>query len=81
MKLTIRELRKIVAEAKIKASDSYMKKERVREELQALIASKIASGDLLDQASLDAFMADADMSLKALKMIPFEVWGKIGRKV
>ena len=78
MKLTVRELRKTIREAgKIGASPEYMKKERVREKLQALVADHVASGEITDQASLDQFVKDVDISMTALKMIPFEVWTKM----
>lgn len=78
MKLKLGKLRKIVREAgKIGASPDYMKKERVREKLQKLIADHVASGEITDQAGLDQFIKDVDVSMTALKMIPFEVWGKL----
>jgi len=73
-------LRKVVREAKIGASPDYMKKERVREELQKLISDHVASGDIVDQPSLEQFIKDVDISMTALKMIPFEVWGKLSGK-
>lgn len=79
MKLTLGQLRQVVREAgKISASADYMKKERVREMLQQLIADHVASGEVKDQASLEQFIKDVDVSMTALKMIPFEVWQKLG---
>lgn len=78
MKLKVGQLRQIVREAgKIGASADYMKKERVREQLQALIAEHVAAGEITDQATLDQFIKDIGTSMTALKMIPFEVWGKL----
>lgn len=81
MVIRLNKLRKFIREAvKIGASPSYMKKERTRERLQRLVADQVAEGEVVDQASLDQFMNDVDMSLKALKMIPFEVWSKLSPK-
>lgn len=78
MKITVGELRRVVQEAgKVGASPDYMKKERVREKLQQLIADHVASGEITDQASLQQFLKDVEISMTALKMIPFEVWGKL----
>ena len=78
MKLRLGRLRQIVREAgKIGASADYMKKERVREQLQGLIAGYVASGEITDQKSLEQFIKDVDVSMTALKMIPFEVWQKL----
>ena len=79
MKLTVRQLRQTIREAgKIAASADYMKKERVREKLQQLVADHVASGEISDQTSLEQFIKDVDISMTALKMIPFEVWQKLG---
>lgn len=81
MKLTVGQLRQVVREAgKIGASADYMKKERVREQLQAMVAEHVAAGDIADQASLEQFIKDIDTSMTALKMIPFEVWTKLAGK-
>lgn len=66
-------------EAKIAASPSYMKKEKVREDLQKLIAARVMSGEITDQEALDQFINDIATSVTALKMIPFDVWKKLGR--
>lgn len=81
MKLTVRELRHAIREAgKIGASPEYMKKERIREQLQKIIADNVASGDIADQAALDQFIKDIGTSMTALKMIPFDVWSKMAGK-
>ncbi len=78
MKLKLGRLRQIVREAgKIGVSPDYIKKERVREKLQQLIADHVATGKITDQAGLEQFVKDVDISMTALKMIPFEVWGKM----
>lgn len=78
MKMSVGDLRRVVQEAgKIGASADYMKKERVREKLQQLIADHVASGEIADQESLQQFLKDVEVSMTALKMIPFEVWGKL----
>jgi hypothetical protein len=62
---------------KVAASPSYMKKEAVREKLQGLIADAVASGEITDQATLEGFLQDINISMTALKMIPFMVWQKL----
>lgn len=59
-----------IMESKVAASASYMKKEEVRQSLQNLVSQKISSGEISDQESLDEWFATAEMSLKALKMVP-----------
>jgi hypothetical protein len=63
-----------IVESKVAASASYMKKEEVRQSLQNFIAQKIASGEISDQESLDEWFATAEMSLKALKMVPLAAY-------
>jgi len=80
MKLTIKELRKTIKEAnKIKASAAYLKKENIREKLQQLIASSVASGEIQDQGELEQYVQDMSMSVNTLKMIPYDVWLKISK--
>jgi len=76
MRTTVGRIRAII-EAKVGASDEYMKKERVREALQGMVTGMVASGQLPDQRSLDEAFAALDMSVKALKMVPFEVWQRM----
>ena len=59
-----------IMESRVAASASYMKKEEVRQSLQDLISQKVASGEISDQESLDEWFTTAEMSLKALKMVP-----------
>lgn len=63
-----------IMESKVAASASYMKKEEVRQSLQNLVAQKVVTGEISDQASLDEWFATAEMSLKALKMIPLTAY-------
>lgn len=81
MKLSVGELRRLlgagIEEAKVGASPGYMKKERVREALQQVVVGLVKSGDVSDEASLKELFATADMALKALKMVPIDVWTKI----
>lgn len=58
----------------------YLAKERVREKLQQLIADNVAAGEIIDQTGLEQFFKDVDMSMMALKMVPFDVWTKIAGK-
>jgi len=80
MKITVGRFRSILHEAMIAAHPDYIKKERVREALQGLVIRLIASQGIVDQAGIDSFFADLDMSLKALKMIPYDVWVKMSAK-
>lgn len=59
-----------IMESKVAASASYMKKEEVRKSLQDLITQKVVSGEISDQESLEEWFSSAEMSLKALKMVP-----------
>lgn len=82
MKLTVGQLRRTIREAgKIAASPEYMKKERVREKLQQLIVDRVATGEIANQAELEQFIKDVDVSMMALKMVPFDVWAKMAGKV
>jgi hypothetical protein len=80
MKITVGQLRKLFRQGlkeagkKVGASSGYMKKERVRERLQAMILEAIELGDIKDQKGLDEFVGTLDMAAKALKMVPFDVY-------
>jgi len=69
-----------IMESKVAASASYMKKEEVRQSFQDLISQKIASDEITDQASLDEWFATAEMSLKALKMVPLIAYKSVSAK-
>jgi len=78
MKITLGRVRRLIREAgKIGASSEYMKKERVREQLQQVITDHVRSGEISDDESLKQFIKDVDLSMTSLKMIPFEVWKKL----
>lgn len=79
MKTTVGKLRGMVKEAKISASASYMKKEKCREGIQKVISDAVAAGDVKDQAELDELLNAADMALKSLKMIPYDVWQRMSK--
>jgi len=63
-------------EVKIGPSKNYLKKELVRQKLQDLIISEVQNGSIKTQEDLEEWWDTADMSLKALKMIPIQVWKK-----
>ena len=69
-----------IMESKVAASASYMKKEEVRQSLQALVAQKVVTGEISDQAALDEWFATAEMSLKALKMVPLAAYQMVPAK-
>lgn len=69
----------VIEEAKISASKSYMKKEALRESVQALISSRVSSGDVKSQQELAELFNDFAMVLKTLEHIPFEVWKQLSK--
>ena len=77
-------VREFVVEAlksrKVSASETYMKKEVVREKLQALVQEAVASGEIQNQKELDDWWKTAEMAAKALKMIPLMAWQTSGKK-
>jgi len=79
MRITIGRLRELFRETKIGASADYMKKERVRAIMQQAVAGMVSSGEISSQEELDSAFSALDMSVKALRMIPFEVWGKLAQ--
>lgn len=84
MRIRLGQLRKLINEAgkRIGASAAYLKKEKVREEMQRFIISQISAGNVSDQASLDALVKDIELSMTALRSVPFDVWKKLaGNKV
>lgn len=72
-------LRKLISEI-VRASPEYMKKERTREAIQNVIKGMVSSGEIQNAADLENFFSSADMSLKALKMVPFQVYEKMSGK-
>jgi hypothetical protein len=71
-------VREFVIEAlkssKVSASETYMKKEVVREKLQALVQEAVASGEIQSQKELDDWWKTVEMSTKALRMVPLMAW-------
>ena len=72
-------IRNVIAEVgrspvKVSASQEYMKKENVRQELQDMIAEKVVSGEITDQTQLDEWFKTVTMALNALKMVPIEAY-------
>jgi hypothetical protein len=64
----------------VNISPEYMKKERVREAIQNVITSMVSKGEIQNAQELENFFSSADMSLRALKMVPFETFTKISKK-
>lgn len=81
MKITVGQLRELMKqgldETKVSASPDYMKKEKVREELQGFIAGKVAAGEVADEDQLEQLIQNMVLSVRALKMIPLNVWKKL----
>jgi hypothetical protein len=81
MQITVGKLKKLfaeaMAEAKVGASDAYMKKERVREHLQQHLIELVKAGDISGPDDLEAFWVTVDAATKALQAVPFEVWTKM----
>ena len=77
-------MREFVVEAlksrKVSASETYMKKEVVREKLQALVQEAVASGEIQSQKELDDWWKTVEMATKALKMVPLMAWQSSGKK-
>jgi len=77
-------VREFVVEAlkssKVRASETYMKKEVVREKLQALLQEAVASGEIQNQKELDDWWKTVEMATKALKMVPLMAWQASGKK-
>lgn len=67
-------LRRIVLEETIKASHEYMIKEKIRSDLQQLIASRVSSGEINDEDDLKEFWKTIEMAISALKMIPVDAF-------
>jgi len=84
VKATVSDIRKLVtdviSEQKISATPEYLKKERIREELQSVIASRVAAGTINDEKDLQSLIADMNMALAALKMIPLSAWRRLAQK-
>lgn len=65
---------------KISASSEYMKKEVVRQQIQDLVASKVSSREIADQAQLEEWFRSALLAITSLKMIPLEGYIALSKK-
>lgn len=77
MRMSVKRLRALVAEARVGASPAYLQKEKVRDHVEKLIVSLVKSGEIHDQRGLDDFCSTAEMALDALKMVPVEVYARM----
>lgn len=64
----------------VRASDSYLKKEKIRSDVQEILLQRIKSGEITDDSALKEFFETADMALKALSGVPYEVWEKLSKQ-
>jgi hypothetical protein len=64
----------------VKAGPDYMKKENIRSAIQDVIIDLVSKGEIQSDAELKNFFGTADMSLKALKMVPFNTYEKLAGK-
>lgn len=76
MKLSGRDLKSIIKEA-LGASQKYLRKERIREEIQQRIIDAIRKGEIHDNDSLVDYFNTIEIAVKALKMIPYDVFNKL----
>jgi hypothetical protein len=88
MHMTLEELRNVVREvlAEVKRPKkpigpgvAYMKKEAVREKLQAVVLESVEGGEVSSPAELDELFVTMDMALGALRMVPFEAYQKLSK--
>ena len=77
-------VREFVVEAlksrKVSASETYMKKEVVREKLQALVQEAVSSGEVQSAKELEEWWKTVEMATKALRMVPLMAWQSSGKK-
>lgn len=78
MQVTVKRLKALITEA-IAASESYMKREQVRQEIQDRIVQGISSKAIKNDDDLKKYFETIEMALSALKMIPFDVYVKISK--
>lgn len=64
----------------VKASPKYAEKEDVRSKVQAIVQHAVSGGSVTSQAELNELFATFDMSLRALRGVPYEVWTKLPTK-
>ncbi len=66
----VNKVRRIVLNETIKASQEYMRKEKVRQKVQDVVAELVSIGDIKSDAELVDFWRTVEMAVDALKMIP-----------
>jgi hypothetical protein len=49
--------------------------------LQELLQGEVATGSVTSQEELDEWWSTVEMATKALKMVPFEAWKSMNKKV
>lgn len=64
----------------VRITPEYAKKERVRQAIQDVIVSLVSSGEIMNDSDLKNFFSSSEMSLKALKMVPFDVYSKLANR-
>lgn len=69
-------LRRFIKEA-VTVSPAYLEKEKVRQALQDMIVARVKSGDITNPAQLSEAIRSFEMSVDALKMVPFVAWQKL----
>jgi nickel-dependent lactate racemase len=83
VKSTVSDIRKIVndvlIEQTISATPEYLKKEKIRQELQDVIVSRVASGDIKNEKELAGVVNDMHIAMTALKMIPLVAWKRLAK--
>lgn len=62
-----------IREAANSAGRDYLRKEAVKDVVQAALIERVNSGEISGQDGVDEFFATVDMAVRALRMIPFEV--------
>lgn len=71
-------VREFVVEAlksgRVSASETYMKKEVVREKLQTLVQEAVSAGEIQNPKELEEWWKTVEMATKALKMVPLMAW-------
>ena len=67
-------VKSVIQEVAVEIPKSYRKKEAVRAEVQNMIATRIRNGEISSKEDLEEFFQALDMSFRALKMVPMEVF-------
>jgi hypothetical protein len=74
---TFNVIRELIREALVKTTDEYMKKESVRQEIYLMLLDNVKNGKITNQEELNDYFKTVDMSVKALKMVPFDAYKSI----